>query len=362
MESKLDILDLDDNSDEQELQELKNNFIEQIENFKNEILKLYEKHKYLLMLDVLIMEVKSEYVTLKNLKIYCSILRDLVREFRLNPYIEYRIGNLEDKVEKIAGAQIKSIEKNDEYIIIGLNVFYAILFVFLFIAVSVALSFSGLIGLATFGVGIGIILAIRGGYEFICMLKKWYRNRNLYKIEQKSQEIKEKVQKKSKQENQMQSNATLITVEQSLFLYIKNKLLLLVENYSAISTKINEICLKKSNDLRFDESKDEINIEKITKVERKDDLIKFSKDMLNIVESKVSELKKFKREKFVKYNNFDMPFQDFLKNLKQLEEISETLKKIHNKFGDVTCKNAQINVNNELKPQWQETSIDYLHE
>lgn len=346
-----------DNDNDQELQNLKNNLIEQIENFKYEILELYEKHEYLQMLDILRMEVESEYVTRENFKIYCDVLCELVVKFRLegwniNAKIEKEIKKMRDKVEKIVGFQVKEIERNDEDNAINILFVFTFIFLFLsFIAVGVASLFGGLICLATFGVCIGIISGMWIGYKFIRMFKKWHRNRNLCEISQKSQEIGEKIQENSEREKQVECNSTTITVEQSLFLCIRNNLLIFVKDYNAISAEVsaevNEICLRDLNDLN--ELNDEIKIDEIKKVNSIDDLIKLNDDVFNIVKNKLSELQKNFMEKYREFddNNFINTHPNFLKNFKKLKEISEGLEKICNKFKP---KDMSTNTNNEPKP------------
>ena len=228
-----------DNDDYQELQNLKSNLVEQIKNFKYEILKLYKEHKYLQMLDILRMEVESEYVKRENFKIYCDVLCELVVKFRLegwniNAKIEKEIKKMRDKVEKIVGFQVKEIERNDEYNAINILFVFTFIFLFLsFIAVGVVSLFGGLICLATFGVCIGIISGMWVGYGFIRMFKKWYRNRNLCKILQKTHEIGEKFQENSEREKQPKNDSTTITVEQSLFLYFKYELLSQIKKFES---------------------------------------------------------------------------------------------------------------------------------
>ena len=342
-----------DNDDDQELQNSKNNLVEQIKNFKYEILKLYKEHEYLQMLDILRMEVESEYVTRENLKVYCDILCELVVRFRLegwniNSKIEKEIKKMRDKVKKIIGFQVKEIEKNDEDNAINILFVFTFIFLFLgFIAVGVASLFGGLICLETLVVCIGILSGMWIGYKFIRMFKKWHRNRNLCKILQKTQEIGEKFQENSEREKQPENDSTTITIEQSLFLYIRNNLLVFVRDYNAISVEVNEICLRDLNNLN--ESNDEIKIDEIKKVNSIDDLIEFNENMLNIVKDKVSELQKIFMEKCREFddNNFINTHPNFLKNFKELKKISERLEKICNKF---KTEDMPTNTNNEPKP------------
>lgn len=194
------------NDNDQELQNLKNNLIEQIENFKYEILELYEKHEYLQMLDILRIEVESEYVTLKNLKVYCDILFKLAKKFnesktkKLNLKVEEDLKKLEEKAKTIAGEhwdeKKSAIESND--LMDGLAICAGVLFVIvviisfmLFLAEASIMVIFGIF----FGAAVGISLSIGGIWCGIQALTDWYRGRRIRKIMQKTQEIGKKCQR-----------------------------------------------------------------------------------------------------------------------------------------------------------------------
>lgn len=312
MESDSDIsIELSDqsysyNDDDQELQNLKNNLIEQIENFEYEVSKRYNKeHELFTKLHILKIEVESEYVTRENLKVYCDILCELVKRFResaeetrkeikeANKELEDELQKLTEKAKKIQEieqiqeekkkteddlserekkSEQKSSEGNDFGGFFGFGAFFGLAifsvtgcFAVSFIAASLGIGMFAAAGifLAGFiGAAVAIGFSIWGIYkgineginEGINVFINWYRDRNLCKILQKIQEIEEKIQEDANQEIQIEvdgRSSETIDKDQSLILYIRNDLLIQVAKLkNEVSKKAdNEELIQKLNNL-----------------------------------------------------------------------------------------------------------------
>ncbi len=291
-----------DNDDDQELQNSKSNLIEQIENFRYEVSKRYNKeHELFTKLHILEIEVESEYVTRENLKVYCDILCELVKRFResdeetkkeikeANKELEDELQKLTEKAKKIQEIEqiqeekkkteddLSEKEKKSEQKSSGENDFDGFfwsgaffgIFIFSvtgylvvdFIAASLGIGMfaaagiflAGFIGAAV-AIGFSIWGIYKGINKGINVFINWYRDRNLCKILQKIQKIEEKIQEDANQEIQIEvegQSSETIDKKQSLILYIRNDLLIqVVKLKNEVSKKAdNEELIQKLNDL-----------------------------------------------------------------------------------------------------------------
>lgn len=300
---------------------LKNDLIEQIENFEYEIRRLYDEHILFTKLNILKIEVESEYVTLENLQLYCEILCGLVKNFngvkieKLGPKIEDELQKLEEKAK-----MIQEIEKNTEPIkitvkklineafeketskqesseeidfsslwfgAIGLFFVGGIGYVTVtFTAISLGITMAAATGIfvgGIIGAAFAIGIAVWGIGKVVKAFMNWLEDKNLSKISQKTQEIAEKIPEK--QIEQKEKNIETIDKEQSLILYIKNDLLIQVEKLK------NKVPRKYTAELTQELNGLEDNIKESNSL---DDLKQISVDLYNFAGKVVNGMKLFK--------------------------------------------------------------------